>query len=295
TRTQQRSIYRERERETTCHRSPQTTTYHKRSLRTPLRRLLRPRHSLPGASARGASGRQRRPRRLHLPSHREPQALRQGRRGVPLLVHPRGRLGPGLLCHHPDRRSPRARHPALRLLQLHRRHARPHAPSTHARREEPRELRGDGRGRLRSRCVSGTAAGHADFSHEAQEPELRLVRVSRPAVLGNQRHHNQHIRGVRARPLKAIEEGLCAPRLTELVVRRAYALMATLDAEQHLNALEMVRELVEIRVERKPGDLVTAEGVERGVRRLMEEGEGGKMVRAKAAEVSLASRRAMKS
>lgn len=69
--------------------------------------------------------------------------------------------------------------------------------------------------------------------------------------------------------------------------------MATLYAEQHLNALEMVRELVEIRVERKPGDLVTAEGVERGVRRLMEEGEGGKMVRAKAAEVSLASRRAM--
>uniref|UniRef100_A0A804IX46 Uncharacterized protein n=1 Tax=Musa acuminata subsp. malaccensis TaxID=214687 RepID=A0A804IX46_MUSAM len=81
----------------------------------------------------------------------------------------------------------------------------------------------------------------------------------------------------------------------ELVVRRAYALMATPYAEQHLNALEMVRELVEIRVERKPGDLVTAEGVERGVRRLMEEGEGGKMVRAKAAEVSLASRRAMES
>lgn len=66
-------------------------------------------------------------------------------------------------------------------------------------------------------------------------------------------------------------------------------------AEQHLNELEMVRDLavaVGLKVDRRKGNFVTGEGLERGVRCLMGETDEGTRVRAKAQEMKLASRRA---
>ncbi|URD99602.1 UDP-glucoronosyl and UDP-glucosyl transferase [Musa troglodytarum] len=66
-------------------------------------------------------------------------------------------------------------------------------------------------------------------------------------------------------------------------------------AEQHLNAFQLVKVLgvaVELKVDRKSGNFVTAEEVERGVRCLMDGCEEGNRVRAKAKEMSLASRKA---
>ncbi|XP_008776255.2 UDP-glycosyltransferase 71K1-like [Phoenix dactylifera] len=67
-------------------------------------------------------------------------------------------------------------------------------------------------------------------------------------------------------------------------------------AEQHLNALEMAREIgvaMELKVDRKGGGFVGAEELERGVRCLMGDSEEGRKVRAKAADMRLASRKAL--
>ncbi|RZS26004.1 hypothetical protein BHM03_00059292 [Ensete ventricosum] len=67
-------------------------------------------------------------------------------------------------------------------------------------------------------------------------------------------------------------------------------------AEQHLNAFQLVKVLgvaVELKVDRKRGNFVTVEEVERGVRCLMDDCEEGNRVRAKAKEMSLASRKAI--
>jgi len=65
-------------------------------------------------------------------------------------------------------------------------------------------------------------------------------------------------------------------------------------AEQHLNALETVRDLgvaVGLEVDRKNGNFVKGEELERGVRSLMGESEEGKRVRAKVEEMKVASRK----
>ena len=67
-------------------------------------------------------------------------------------------------------------------------------------------------------------------------------------------------------------------------------------AEQHLNDVEMVRDLgvaVGLKFDRKNGNFVKAEELERGVRSLMGESEEGKRVRAKVEEMKMASRKAV--
>ncbi|CAL9078207.1 unnamed protein product [Musa acuminata var. zebrina] len=67
-------------------------------------------------------------------------------------------------------------------------------------------------------------------------------------------------------------------------------------AEQHLNAFQLVKVLgvaVELKVDRKRGNFVTADEVERGIRCLMEGRDEGNSVTAKAKEMSLASRKAI--
>jgi len=67
-------------------------------------------------------------------------------------------------------------------------------------------------------------------------------------------------------------------------------------AEQHLNDVEMVRDLgvaVGLKFDRKNGNFVKAEELERGVRSLMGESEEGKRVRAKVEEMKMASKKAI--
>nr|UUY86290.1 anthocyanidin-3-glucoside rhamnosyltransferase 2 [Aglaonema commutatum] len=69
-------------------------------------------------------------------------------------------------------------------------------------------------------------------------------------------------------------------------------------AEQHFNAFQMAGDLgvaLQLKVDRKNGNFVAAEELERGVRCLMEEGfcERGRKVRARAKEMKTASRRAL--
>ncbi|KAJ6853355.1 putative anthocyanidin 3-O-glucosyltransferase 2 [Iris pallida] len=67
-------------------------------------------------------------------------------------------------------------------------------------------------------------------------------------------------------------------------------------AEQHVNELELVRNLglaVGLRFDRRKDNFVTAGDLERGVRCLMGEGEEGKRVRERVGEMSLASRKAV--
>ncbi|KAG6519078.1 anthocyanidin 3-O-glucosyltransferase 2-like [Zingiber officinale] len=66
-------------------------------------------------------------------------------------------------------------------------------------------------------------------------------------------------------------------------------------AEQHLNAVVMAEDMgvaLRLEVEREKGNWVGAEELERGVGKLMGEGEEGRRVRAKAKEMMAASRRA---
>lgn len=67
-------------------------------------------------------------------------------------------------------------------------------------------------------------------------------------------------------------------------------------AEQHLNDVEMVRDVgiaVGLKADRKKGNFVTAAELERGVRCLMGDGEEGRRVRARVEEMKMASRKAV--
>ncbi|KAJ0983004.1 hypothetical protein J5N97_011259 [Dioscorea zingiberensis] len=67
-------------------------------------------------------------------------------------------------------------------------------------------------------------------------------------------------------------------------------------AEQHMNAVEMVREMgvaLELKVDRKNGGFVSSSELESGVRRLMDGGDQGRKVRQRAEEMKVAGRRAV--
>ncbi|KAJ0982929.1 hypothetical protein J5N97_011184 [Dioscorea zingiberensis] len=66
--------------------------------------------------------------------------------------------------------------------------------------------------------------------------------------------------------------------------------------EQHMNAVEMVREMgvaLELKVDRKNGGFVSSSELESGVRRLMDGGDQGRKVRQRAEEMKVAGRRAV--